>query len=228
MDVQQPHRWDLTPKEAIALQRELAQKVNQTEAIRGMPRLIAGADVSSSKFSDQIYCGVVVADSRTWEVVETAQIATKTSLPYIPGLLSFREAPGLLEAFAQLRCTPDLIVVDGAGLAHPRRFGIGCHLGVLLDIPTIGCAKTRLIGDYLPLREKRGSYRTLMHHCEAIGRVLRTRDGVNPLFISVGHRIRLTDATRIILSCSTNYRQPEPIRLAHHHVNELRRADGQA
>lgn len=223
MEYRQLHPWNLPPTEATALQRELASLVNDTYTLPATPRFIAGLDVSSSRFSPKLYAGIVVCDTTTWEIVETAEVVTTATFPYIPGYLSFREAPPLLEACGKLHTRPDLLLVDGNGRAHPRQFGIACHLGVLLDLPTIGCGKTYLVGDHGEPGRRRGCYRALTLKGTTIGRVLRTRDGVKPVYISVGHKITLSDACRIVLSCCRDVRLPEPIRQAHDHVNALRR-----
>lgn len=186
--------------------------------------MIAGVDVSSTRFSPVLHAGVVVWDRVTKSVVDSAAIALPETFPYIPGLLSFREAPGVERAFARLRVRPELVIVDGNGLAHPRRFGIACHLGVAWDLPTIGCAKSRLLGEHDEPGRRRGCYRSLRDHRELIGRVVRTRDGVRPVYLSVGHKITLDDATRWLLATCKGYRLPEPIRLAHALVNDARRA----
>lgn len=223
MESPRAHSWDITPTEAIALQRQLADSVIRTDDPRPL-RYVAGVDASYSRFSPRVFAGVVVLDVNAWDEVESAGVETITKFPYVPGLLSFRECPAILEAFAKLKQTPDLIVVDGNGIAHPRRLGIASHLGVMLDLPTIGNAKSRLIGEHEELPEKRGSAVALLHKDEEIGRVLRTRDRVKPLYVSIGHRISLARACELILSFCTRWRQPEPIRRAHHYVNDLRRA----
>lgn len=214
----------LTPTQAIALQRRWADRVERTTRWSDPPRWIAAADVSCARFSDRLYAGIVVWDRKTGAVVERAGVVTTAHFPYIPGLLSFREAPGLLQALAQLRRPPDLLLVDGAGYAHPRRFGLACHLGVCADLPAIGCAKSRLIGTYREPGDRRGAGCQLCDGGEVIGRVLRTRDGVKPLYLSVGHRVGLADACKLVLSVCRGVRLPEPIRLAHQYVNELRLA----
>ena len=217
------HAWDLTPSDAIALQKDLARRVVRGGDRPSHFRLVAGVDASCSRFSDELFCGVVVFDRRTGEIVDSAGSNTRSHCPYIPGLLSFREAPGILDAFEKLALVPDVVLVDGAGVAHPRRLGLASHLGLWLDLPTIGCAKSRLVGAHREPARGKGSYRRLVCDGEVIGRVLRTRDGVNPLYVSVGHRISLDQATRLVLSCCRGYRLPEPTRQAHRFVNDLRR-----
>jgi deoxyribonuclease V len=156
-------------------------------------------------------------------VVESAGVRAKARFPYVPGYLSFREIPPLLEAFAKLEAVPDLIICDGQGRAHPRRFGLACHLGVLLDLPTLGCAKSRLIGEHREPGPRRGAHTQLREGGEVIGEVVRTRSGVKPVFVSVGHRVCLETARRTVLRLAVRYRLPEPVRAAHREVNRLRR-----
>jgi deoxyribonuclease V len=216
------HDWDLSFPEARALQERLRGRVVETES-EGAPRLVAGADVSFDRHSPRLYAAVVVLDAASLDVVEVAGVQTRARFPYVPGYLSFREIPPLLEAFARLRSRPDLIVCDGQGRAHPRRFGLACHLGVLLDVPTLGCAKSRLIGEYREPAARRGAHTRLRDGGQVIGEVVRTRSGVKPVFVSVGHRITLAGARRSVLRLAPRYRLPEPIRVAHQEVNRLRR-----
>jgi deoxyribonuclease V len=222
MDFQALHSWDLTPKEAVALQRELAGRVDVRQPLASCA-LVAGADCSYNRFSPQAFAAVVVLRTSDWSVVESATAHGRCSFPYVPGLLSFREIPVLLQAFAQLKHTPDAVMCDGQGYAHPRRMGLASHLGLWLGVPTIGCAKSRLCGTHREPGFKRGRLAQLRHEKEVIGHVLRTRDGVKPLYISAGHRIDLPSAVRLVLAGCRGYRIPEPTRLAHMHVNELRR-----
>ncbi|MCA9255789.1 MAG: deoxyribonuclease V [Phycisphaerales bacterium] len=219
------HRWDLTPKEAVTIQRELAGRVRCV----GRPanvRRIAGFDASYIAASESMIAGVVVWDVEHRIVVETAHVVQRCPFPYVPGLLSFREAPAVLDAASLLRSKPDLLMIDGQGLAHPRRFGLACHVGLLLDLPTIGCAKSRLCGEFIEPGRKRGSSRRLTLQGEIVGKVVRTRDDVRPLFVSVGHRIALVEAERWTLRCAVKYRLPEPTRLAHQYVTKLKRDVG--
>lgn len=216
------HSWNLTPKEAIALQRELAGRVDATRPL-GPCRYVGGMDLSYDKLSPISFAAVVVLDARTMAVVEVQGATGLSPFPYVPGLLSFREAPLLLEAWGRLRCRPDVVLIDGQGLAHPRRFGIACHLGLWLDVPTVGCAKSLLIGTYREPGRKRGCSTRLLDGDETIGRVVRTKDGTKPVFVSSGHGVRLEDAVRLVLRCGRGYRIPEPTRQAHLQVNALRR-----
>jgi len=216
------HDWDLAIPEARALQEQLRGRVIERDTGRA-PRLVAGADISFDRSSPELHAAVVVLDAESLEVVEIAAVRARARFPYVPGYLSFREIPPLLEAFAKLEAAPDLIVCDGQGRAHPRRFGLACHLGVLLDRPTLGCAKSRLVGDYREPGPRRGAHTRLRDAGEVIGEVVRTRSGVKPVFVSVGHRISLETARRTALQLAPRYRLPEPVRAAHREVNRLRR-----
>lgn len=187
-------------------------------------RRIAGADVSYDRGSPTLFAAAVVLDAQSLEVLEVRGARAPARFPYVPGFLSFREAPAVLRAFSRLRLRPDLLIADGHGLAHPRRFGLACHLGVLLNLPSFGCAKSRLIGEHLEPGPRRGAHRPLRHRGEKIGEALRTRSNTKPVFISIGHRISLHTARRLALAWSPRTRIPEPVRLAHQHVNRLRRA----
>jgi deoxyribonuclease V len=222
MDFAQLHSWKLTPKEAIALQKELASRVDRRTPL-GPCELVAGADISYNRFSPIFYGSVVVLKTSDWSVVEVQDVVGENAFPYIPGLLSFREAPILLQAFAKLKEKPDVVMVDGQGIAHPRRLGIASHLGLWLDLPTIGCAKSRLTGTFEEPAKDAGSMSALMDGKEEIGKVLRTKKNIQPLYISVGHRIDLDSAVRLVLESCRGYRIPEPTRQAHLHVNEVRR-----
>jgi deoxyribonuclease V len=216
------HPWNLTPKEAVALQRELALQVRCEDDL-GPVNFIAGVDVSMNRFSPDGYAAIVVLSVPELAVVEVAGARTALAMPYIPGLLSFREIPLLLEAWARLKQKPDLLMVDGHGIAHPRRLGIAAHLGVYLDVPAIGCGKTILSGRHAPLPPERGAMAPLVHHNEVVGYAVRTKNKVNPVFVSCGHRVSQETAVRWVLECARGYRLPEPTRQAHLASNQLRR-----
>jgi deoxyribonuclease V len=220
------HSWDLTPKEAVALQRELAGRVEAGPALEEW-KLIAGGDISYNRFSPTIYAAVVVLRRADMSVVEVQTVVGETSFPYIPGLLSFRESPILLEAFAKLKSRPDVVMLDGHGYAHPRRFGYACHVGLCLGVPTLGCAKSRLIGVAREPGKRPGCAVPLRDNGETIGKVVRTRLGVRPVFASVGNHIDLDSAVRVVLASCNGYRIPEPTRQAHLAVNALRREYGE-
>ncbi|HEY1379035.1 MAG TPA: deoxyribonuclease V [Gemmataceae bacterium] len=222
MKVHRLHSWDLSAAEAIALQHELAEQVNVTVPL-GRCELIAGADVSYNRYSDVIYAGVVVWRAADNTVVERVSAVTETHFPYIPGLLSFREAPALVEAFARVTSQPDVVMLDGQGIAHPRRMGIASHVGLWLQVPTVGCAKSRLYGKFEPPAPEAGSTSPLLAGKQVVGEVVRTKDRVNPVFASPGHLIDTPGAVRAVLAGVRGYRLPEPTRLAHLYVNEERR-----
>lgn len=218
MRVRQLHPWDLTPGEAIALQSRLASQV----VLQGAPtrvRSVAAADVAFVDWPHRRQPGlaraaVVLLSYPELVVVEQRVVQAPVAFPYVPGLLSFREIPALVQAFESLDASPDLLLVDGQGYAHPRRFGLACHLGLLLGVPTIGCAKSRLCGSHEPLPEAAGSSVPLVDGDDVIGVVLRTRDGVAPVYVSPGHRIGLEAAAQWVLRLCRGYRIPEPLRLA--------------
>jgi deoxyribonuclease V len=209
------HRWDLTPKEAMALQAELAARVVREDTAREVRR-VAGVDVGFEDDGKVTRAAVAVLDFPGLALAERVVVRQPTRFPYIPGLLSFREAPAVLAAFERLSVVPDLVLYDGQGIAHPRRFGIASHVGLLLDVPTIGVAKTRLVGEHRQLPERKGARVPLVDHGETIGAVLRTRTGVTPLYVSIGHRVSLEAAVRWVMACTTRYRLPETTRWAHH------------
>jgi deoxyribonuclease V len=208
------HRWDLTPKEAIALQEQLRDRIIREDRL-GAVRYVAGVDVGFEQDGAMTRAAVAVLDFPGLELVDQAIARSPTTFPYVPGLLSFREAPAVLEAFSGLRTQPDLILYDGQGLAHPRRLGIASHVGLLLDIPSIGVAKTRLIGEHGRVPLTKGKWTPLRDGEETIGAVLRTRAGVKPLFVSIGHRVSLQTAIRYVMACVTRYRLPQTTRWAH-------------
>lgn len=208
------HRWDLSPAAAIALQEKLRGRVVGVDRL-GPVRRMAGVDVGFERNGSVTRAAVAVLDFPGLELVDWAIARMPTRFPYIPGLLSFRETPAVLRALGRLKVRPDLLLCDGQGLAHPRRFGFACHLGLLADIPSIGVAKTRLIGEHGALPARRGRWVPLNERGEVIGAVLRTRQGVKPLFVSVGHRISLDTAVRWVMACVTRYRLPETTRWAH-------------
>jgi len=209
------HRWDLSPSEAIALQKSLRPLVCTEPLDLSAIQSVAGVDVGFPQ-KGTTRAAVVLLAFPSLQVIEQAVVETPLVFPYIPGLLSFREIPALLAAVEKLSRLPDVFMVDGHGLAHPRRFGIACHLGVLLDHPTLGLAKSILVGSYSSLADPAGSTADLVDEEEVLGTALRTRQGVKPVFVTVGHRIDLPFATRLALLCTGGYRLPEPTRLADH------------
>ena len=220
-----PHRWSLAPREAAAVQRRLAGAVREVRPRRAL-RFVAGLDAAFSPDGERCIAGVVLWDRFERAVVEERVAARKLSFPYVPGLLSFREAPALLAALRKLRAPADVLLCDGQGLAHPRRFGIACHLGVLTGLPSVGCAKSRLVGEHREPGRRRGASAALKHRGEVVGCVLRTRDDVKPLFVSVGHRIDLASAEQLVLDCAGGRRLPEPTHLADRLVSRARERAG--
>jgi deoxyribonuclease V len=221
MTIRTLHRWPRTPRAAITLQRRLAAEVRQTP-LTGRVRYVAGADVAFTPDGRFVIAGVVVWDGHTRDAVEQHVARAPTRFPYVPGLLSFREIPALLGAFRKLEQTPDVVLCDGQGIAHPRRCGLASHLGLWLDLPTVGCAKSRLCGDHAEPAARRGGRADLLLDGAVVGAVLRTRDDVRPLYVSPGHRCDLASAVRLTLACCTRFRLPEPARLAHQLVTRAR------
>ena len=206
------HSWDVTPEEARSLQNGFRTQVVRTDRF-GRINTVAGVDIGLKK--DVARASVVVLSFPELQVVDSVVTESPVRFPYIPGLLSFREIPPLLTAFAQLQTEPDLVIVDGQGIAHPRRFGLASHLGLVLDKPTVGCAKSRLCGQYEEPESEQGSYTYLMDKGEVIGTVVRTRKNVQVVYISIGHRISLDSARTLTLACCRGYRLPETTRYAH-------------
>ncbi|RZJ91864.1 MAG: endonuclease V [Hymenobacter sp.] len=206
----------LTEEQAIAIQQALRPRVILYDDLPQPVRIIAGADVEYDKHSDRIAGAIVLLDAATKAVLEVATHVMRAPFPYVPGLFSFREMPPLLAAYRKLRSQPDVIICDGQGLAHPRRFGLACHLGLALDVPTIGCGKTRLVGRYEALALERGATSPLVDELtgEVLGVALRTQPAINPLFVSVGHRVSLTTARALVLTMSGAVRLPETTRQA--------------
>jgi len=218
------HSWDLTPSEAIEVQQRLRSMV-RLEPLTGEVHTIAGADISFNKFSETVYAGIVVLSLPDLRIIEEAGVRSVAKFPYVPGLLSFRETPSLLDAWDKLQTKPDVLMLDGQGIAHPRRFGIACHVGLLLDLPTIGCAKSILTGRQGNLGLEAGSQSPLIDRGEQVGMALRTKNKVAPVYVSAGHLIDLTSAVDLVMRSTRKYRQPEPTRQAHLLVNRLRVGD---
>ena len=208
--------------EAILLQKQLVKRL-KLEGDLTKVDLIAGADVSSQGRTGLMVGAVVVWSIRQGRIIAQATAAMETQFPYIPGLLAFRELPALLEAFHKLDVVPDAVICDGQGIAHPRGLGIAAHLGLYLDIPTVGCGKSRLVGEYDEPDTKRGSFSPLIYHSRGIGCVVRTRDNVKPVFISPGHLCGVNDAVKLVLRTTIRFRLPEPIRAADRIAGEMRR-----
>ncbi|MFA5291509.1 MAG: deoxyribonuclease V [Phycisphaerae bacterium] len=221
MKIKNLHNWDISVKKAIELQKSLAGQIVPCKFNKKI-KTIAGVDCGFTKDKKNIAACIIVLSAGTFEIIEAAYSILPVTFPYIPGLLSFREAPVCLAAAEKLKIVPDCIIVDGQGIAHPRRLGLASHLGLFLDIPTIGCAKSRLIGEFENPAEAKGSTSPLKDKNEIIGSVVRTRNNVKPVFVSVGFKCRLEDAVRIVLDCCGKYRLPEPSRVAHQTVTRLK------
>lgn len=221
------HPWAVSVQEAFRIQAELRRKL-VLEDVPDAPRTIAGVDVSYSRARNLLFSAVVVLDAGSFEPIEIASASQQPVFPYIPGLLTFREGPVVLEAYERLRDEPDLLMFDGQGIAHPRGLGLASHIGVILDRPSIGCAKSRLVGEYKEPKQKRGSMRTLSVHRTKVGVVLRTKDQTKPLFVSPGHRVTVETAALRTLEACRGYRLPEPTRLAHIAAERTKRESGPA
>lgn len=223
MKVKRRHSWALTPREAIAVQKQLAGDL----CLRLPPgfslRFVAGADVSADKGRDKVFAAVVVLSVPELEMVEIAGAGGKPRFPYIPGLLGFREGEVLERAFAQIRTPVDAVLFDGQGIAHPRGLGIAAHFGLLLGIPTVGVGKSRLVGEHAEPGPEKGRAAPLMYKGARIGTVLRTRDKVKPVFVSPGNLVDHASSVDIVLRTCTRYRLPEPTRLAHIEAAKLKK-----
>src|SRR5215213_3046869 len=220
------HEWGMTPREAVELQRSLRERVRLAPLGRKV-RTVAGCDISFNKFSPVVWAGLVVMRLPLLEVVEEVGVVSETRFPYVPGLLSFREAPSVLEAWAKLKTEPDAVMFDGQGIAHPRRVGIASHVGLFLNRPTLGCAKSVLVGKYEEPAAERGNWSELVDpkNGETVGAALRTKTRTQPIYVSPGHLIDLEGALQLTLAADGGYRQPEPTRRAHLLVNALRRGE---
>jgi deoxyribonuclease V len=228
IDMQQRglHRWDVSPEEAVAIQNRLRSRLDLQDEPQHIAT-VAGIDVSYNQGSDWLYAAIVVLRLADLHRLGSASATVQVPFPYIPGLLSFRECPAVLQAWEKLPVMPDCLMCDGQGIAHPRRLGIASHLGLWLDMPSLGCAKSLLVGAYREPGARRGSVEPLVHRQEQVGVILRTKDGVKPVFVSPGHKISLKKAVEVALACCTKYRIPEPTRQAHLLVNEIRRGANQ-
>ena len=215
MRVSRLHSWDMSVQDARALQLQLAPMVSCASAIGGQVRHLAGTDISPPDSGGNVRAAVVVLSYPGLQLEEVSFAEGKPGFPYIPGLLSFREIPLVLDAMEGLKLCPDIIIADGQGLAHLRRFGLACHIGILTDTPTIGCAKSRLVGSHAPLGGEAGSRAELVDRGEVVGMVLRTRADVSPVYVSVGHKVDLASASEWVLAALAGRRLPETTRLAH-------------
>lgn len=220
------HGWQLAPREAAALQLRLKERLRLRPPARFRPRLVAGADVAHGPGRrGRAYAGIVVLDLGTLETVEEAAAVVQIDFPYVPGLLSFRELPAVAAAWERLRARPDVIIFDGHGTAHPRGFGLACHGGLLLGVPSVGCAKSLLVGESAPLGRDRGSTAPIAVEGRIAGMAVRTRDAVRPVYVSPGSRMDLETAVQLVLATAPRFRLPEPIRRSHQLVTRLRLAE---
>jgi deoxyribonuclease V len=215
-------KWPNNYSEAVEIQNRLKNKVILSDKLPAKIRTIGGVDVSYSKKSDRLFATIVVLSYPDLEPIEFSTAKGRARFPYIPGLLSFRETPFVIKAFEKLKTIPDILIFDGQGYAHPRRFGLASHAGVILKLPTIGCAKSRLIGEYREPSLRKGAYSKLHDSGELIGLVVRSKDRVKPLFVSSGHMVSLDKSREIVFSCCGKYRLPEPTRIAHIKSNMAR------
>ncbi len=214
MKINQRHAWPLTVEDAIAIQEKLQAEVITEDQLKEPVQYVAGVDMGFEADGTISRAAVAVLSFPDLQLQETSLARRPTTFPYIPGFLSFREIPAILDAMEKIKIIPDIILCDGQGIAHPRRFGIACHLGLIVDIPTIGVAKSLLVGKHEDLPEVRGSWQPLTHKGEKIGAVLRTRVGVKPVYVSSGHRVSLPTAIDYVLRCTPKYRLPETTRIA--------------
>ncbi len=215
------HPWYVDYEKAVEIQRTFRERVILKTNEDFNPHFVAGVDVSFDK--KRLYAAAVLLSLPDLALIEKNTVSSDITFPYIPGLLSFREAPAIIKAIMGLKKKPDVIIVDGQGIAHPRRFGIAAHIGVLLDIASIGCAKKRLVGDYQPVPDELGAYTYLKDGGEVIGLVVRTKRHVKPIFVSPGHLIDFETSYSIVMACLSGYRLPEPTRMAHIEANRARR-----
>ena len=220
------HTWNLSPRDAVALQKELASQVRLTP-LATEPTRIGGCDVSMNRFAKEGFAGFVTLSYPNLETLAAAAVKATIPFPYVPGLLSFREIPMLLAAWETLSEKPEVLLVDGIGIAHPRRLGIASHLGLMLNLPTIGCAKSVLTGTYEEPGPEPGDWKPLidLKTGETMGAALRTKRNVKPMFISPGHRITLEDSLALVMKTVRKHRLPEPTRQAHLLTNDARRKD---
>jgi deoxyribonuclease V len=217
------HRWDVSVAEATDIQQQLRVQVVLEPPAGFAPHYIAGADVSMERDGDVAYAGIVTLEAGTLTTVEEVTAVAPLAFPYVPGFLSFRELPALAEAWRKLERRPDVLIFDGQGYAHPRRLGIASHGGLLFGVPSIGCAKSLLVGRHEPLDSARGATAPIVHRGEVVGMALRLRANVQPVYVSPGHLMNLATAVDVVIAASTRYREPETTRQAHRLVNRLRR-----
>lgn len=221
MRIKDLHSWSVTPKQAVNIQQRLSCQIITDDRL-GRVNYIAGVDSGFEDGGKVIRAAVVVLEFPSLTLKETSVARLPTTFPYVPGLLSFRELPVVLEAFTNLDQDPDLLICDGQGIAHPRRIGIASHLGLLTGLPSIGVGKSRLTGTNNPVKDEKGVWEPLWDKGEIIGAVLRTRQGVKPVYVSIGHMVSLNTAVAHVMACTTRFKLPEPIRMAHKYASIIR------
>ena len=226
MHVPHLHDWPATEGEAVALQNTLRARVDTSAPLPGPVKLIAGCDIAYHLTEPRLFAAVVVLRTDDLSIVEECTAAREVTFPYVPGLLSFREVPALLELFGRLRHSPEAVMLDGQGIAHPRRFGLACHLGLWLDLPCVGCAKSWLTGDYTEPGREAGAAAPLTIGGEEVGAVVRSATAVKPVYVSPGHRIDVASATALVRATLSGYRHPAPTRAAHIAAGKMRTAAG--
>ena len=216
----------LSPTEAVAIQNDLRSQI-LLKPLEKPVTLVAGSDISFNKYSETVYAGIVVMKFPSLQVIETVSVVDVAKFPYVPGLLAFREVPALVKCWEQLQNKPDVLVLDGHGISHPRRMGIATHFGVLMQTATMGCAKSLLTGKFQEPANEPGATTDLIHKNEVVAKVLRTKRNTKPVFISPGNLITQAECLQIILQCVRGYRIPEPTRLTHNFVNQVRVQHGE-
>ena len=215
------HRWDMAPKEAESLQDDLRKKLIRCPLPENI-RLVCALDASYSKTSNLIFGAAVVVDIETNCISEKLWGAEKIKFPYIPGLLTFREGPILCKVLSEIKSDVDILLFDGQGIAHPRHMGIAAHMGVLFDMPSVGCAKSRLCGNYIEPKTRKGCSRSITLDGDIVGRILRTQEGIKPIFVSPGHKADITSSVMLVKRLTTKFRLPDPVRFAHSFSNKIR------
>lgn len=221
MKIKELHSWNVSPKLAVTIQRDLRSQV-KLAGLATTPETVAGVDVSYDRGCDIFYAAVIVFTYPKLEIIEEVSAIDKVIFPYIPGLLSFREGPIVLQAFRQLKKSPDVVIFDGHGIAHPRGLGLASHIGLILGIPTVGCAKSKLCGNYIEPGLEKGDSSPLILSTQKVGAVLRSKSRIKPVFVSPGYMMNIQDSYQVVLKCCTKYRLPEPTRKAHLLVNKIR------
>jgi len=219
VELKYQHDWKVTPQQAISIQKELQKKIITKDSF-GEIKQVAGVDVGFEEEGKITRAAIAILDFPSLQLNEVVIGRCKTEFPYVPGLLSFRELPAVIKGLEKLEQLPDLLLCDGQGFAHPRRFGLACHLGLITDIPSLGVGKTRLIGKYQEVPNQKGTWQPLMGKEECIGAVLRTRVNVKPIYISIGHRICLETAIDFVMQCTTRFKLPETTRIAHKYASQ--------